>query len=72
MLERTIVGKDILDHHLLRFHVEGPVKYKQSGEPDAFAVCLSTATESICWLQGWDDLDFNYLREYAGRLGVVL
>lgn len=74
MMERVIVGDDILKHHGLKFTVVKSIEYKDAAEPNAFAVqLLNTETgESVGWLQGDADLDYNYMREYARQLGVCV
>lgn len=72
MLERIVVGRDVLDHHALKFVVVSRVKYEDSDTPDAFVVELRYSDETVGWLQGWEDISYDYLREYAGRLGVTV
>ena len=67
MLERVVVGRDVLEHKGLTFQVVERVKY-DCDEPDAFIVQLSNGTDTVGWLQGWEDLSYDYLREYEARL----
>lgn len=67
MLERIVVDKDVLRHRGLTFIVLERVKY-DCDEPDSFLVALGKGDKRVTWLQGWDNISYDYMREYEKQL----
>ena len=70
MMERVVVDKDVLEHRGLEFQVINRIKY-ECEEEDAFIVQLRKGDKRVGWLQGWQDLSYDYMREYERQLEAM-